>query len=267
MNLGLQGKTALVTGSSSGIGAAVAVALAAEGASVVVHGRREAGAREVHDRIRQAGGQAAIVLGDLASAGEAETVARSAADAFGGIDILVNNAGVYPAGEWGSIGADAWVATYDSDVGSTIRITQALLPAMRERRWGRIILMASTVGTFPIPAMAAYCATKAAFINVASGLAKELAGTGITSNSVSPGLVLTPGVRKLLLEAAAQAGWGTEWEEIERRGTELFSPNPVGRIGQPEDVAAIVTFLASRQAEYCNGSNYRVDGGFVPTIN
>jgi 3-oxoacyl-[acyl-carrier protein] reductase len=218
-------------------------------------------------KITAAGGRAEVALGDLSSDRAAIEVARQALGHFGGIDILVNNASSYPVAGWQQMPASDWVAAYNGNVGGMVRITQALLPQMRERRWGRIIAMASTVGTLPIAVMGAYSASKAAFINIAAGLAKELAGTGLTSNSVSPGLVLTPGVRKILLDTAAQQGWGNDWEEIERKGTALFSSNPVGRIGQPDDVAALVLFLASQQASYCNGSNYRVDGGFVPTVN
>ncbi len=267
MDLQLQGKRALVTGSSSGIGEAIAIALAREGASVVVHGRREAEAARVAKAITSAGGKAAIALGDLADDDAANLVAQKALAAFGGIDILVNNAGVYYDKPWLEDTAEEWVKIYNQNVGSMVRLIRQLVPPMKERRWGRVIAIASGAASAPMPTVAAYAATKGANINLAVSLAKDLAGTNVTSNAVSPGPILTPGLEQFVRFMGKQNGWGEEWSALESQFVRNFVPNPTGRIGRVEEIADMVAFLVSPRAGYVNGANIRVDGGFVPAIN
>ena len=268
MDLQLSGKRAVVTGSSSGIGEAIAKALAAEGASVVVHGRREAEAKRVATEIRAAGGKAAVALGDLGTDAGAEAVASVANEAFGGADILVNNAGAFPGGPWLESTAEQWTGLYDQNVGSMVRLITRLVPGMKQRGWGRVIAIASVVGTMPFARSAAYAATKVANINLAVSLAKDLAGTGVTSNAVSPGMILTPGAEDLLRKLAAEAGVpADDLEAVKAFAVKNVAPNPSGRIGQPEDIATAVAFIASPLAGYINGANLRVDGGVVPTVN
>ncbi len=266
MDLQLKGKRALVTGSSSGIGEAIAKELAAEGASVVVHGRREAEARRVAEAIVQAGGKAKVAIGDLAADDQAEAVAKAALGAFGGIDILVNNAGAFPFVGWFEGSADVWTDIYNQNVTSMVRMIQRLVPAMKETGWGRVIQIASAVGPEPTPQAPAYSATKAANINLTVGLAKELTGTGVTANTVSPGPIVTAGFREAFTKIAASMGKGTDWAEVSKMALE-YMPLPVGRLGEPEDIAHVVAYLASPLSSFITGANFRVDGGHVKSGN
>jgi 3-oxoacyl-[acyl-carrier protein] reductase len=264
----LDGKRALITGSTAGLGTAIAKVLATEGASVLVHGRREEAAREVVEEIRADGGEAGFVLGDLSDDDGAAAAAAAALEAFGGIDILINNVGVYfsPA-PWLESDANEWVSLYDLNVGGQVRLGTKLIPGMRERGWGRVIAIGSAVGANPSPDLAAYSATKAAILNISVGLAKDLAGTGVTSNCISPGMMLTEGALEFAQAAAAQHGWSDRWDDMQAEFTTIYAPNPTGTIGRIEDVASFVAFVASPLAAYINGANLRVDGGFSPTVN
>ena len=192
MDLELQGKVALVTGSTSGIGEAAVRRLAREGASVVVHGRRAAEAERVVADITAAGGTAKAALGDLSNDAGAEQAASAALAAFGPVDILVNNAAVFRTDDWNNLDAADWIDQYDKNVGSIVRIVKYILPPMRERQWGRIIQMSSVGAMMPSNMTLNYGGTKAAVAVFSTGLAKVLAGTGITVNTVTPGPVLTP---------------------------------------------------------------------------
>ncbi len=268
MDLQLVGKRAVVTGSSSGIGEAIARALAAEGVSVVVHGRREAEARRVAAEIGAAGGKAVVALGDLSTDAGADAVARVANDAFDGVDILVNNAGAFPQGPWLESNADEWTDLYNQNVGSMVRLITRLVPGMKRRGWGRVIAIASGVAATPFADMGNYSATKAANVNLAVSLSKALAGTGITSNAVSPGMIMTPGVEEMLKGMAPQLGLSADdLPALEQFAAKNMVPNPSARLGRVEDIAAAVTFLVSPLAGYINGANLRVDGGTVPTVN
>lgn len=267
MDLQLTGKRALVTGSSSGLGEAIAELLAAEGVEVVVQGRRAEAVERVRGAIVSGGGMAAGVVGDLRDDSQAARVADAALAAFGGIDILVNNAGTLAPGDWRAEGAAAlWNDLYNQNVASMVRMIQRLVPPMRARRWGRVIALASVVADLPPPNVPQYNATKAACLNLASSLAKDLAGSGVTSNAVSPGLIHTPGTEELLRGWSRRFGWGDDLEEIKRRVVEHLAPNPSGRVGRPEDVALVVALLASPRASFINGANVRVDGGANPTV-
>jgi NAD(P)-dependent dehydrogenase (short-subunit alcohol dehydrogenase family) len=262
MDLQLQDKRALVTGSTSGIGEAIAKTLAAEGVKVVIHGRREAEANRVADEITKAGGVAAIAIGDVGNDAGADQVANSALQAFDGIDILVNNAGAYPAQGWFAESADDWNQVYNTNVSSMVRMINRLVPLMKERQWGRVIAIASGVGTKPQAGMPAYSATKIANINLAVSLAMSLANTGITSNAISPGIILTPGTHEMLDKMGVDPDLKTRAKVAAE-----FAPNPVGRAGFPQEIADAVVFLASGRADYITGQNLRVDGGYVPTVN
>ena len=259
MNLQLENKRALVTGSSRGIGEAIAKTLAAEGAAVVVHGRDETKTRRVADEITQSGGRAASAIGDLATDTEAQRVADAALAVFGSIDILVNNAGVFHVRGWWDTTPAQWIEIYNQNVAGSIRLIQALAPPMRERRWGRIIQISSGMGLLPSPQMADYAATKIVNVLTTVSLSLELTDSGVTVNTVNPGPIRTPGSDNFFNTMARQRGRDAKDQMIDG----MLSQLTVRRFGQPEEIADAVAFLASPRASYINGVNLRVDGGYV----
>lgn len=262
MDLHLHDKRALVTGSSSGLGAKIVERLAAEGAAVVVHGRDEARAAAVATAIAETGGRATAVTGDLGTDAGADAVA-GAALAGGPVDILVNNAGVFdPAATWNGTTADDWAAIYNTNVVSAVRTIRRLVPAMRERGWGRVIQISSVTGKLPQAGQPHYAATNAARGNLAASLSRELRGTGVTSNAVAAGGILTPSNREMLLRWGQEEGLGETWEEIEPRLVAAHGPNDVGRVGRRAEYADLVAFLASPLSGYVTGANLSVDGGW-----
>ncbi|MFD2641009.1 SDR family NAD(P)-dependent oxidoreductase [Pseudomonas japonica] len=263
MDLQLAGKRALVTGSNSGIGRAIALTLAAEGVEVVVHGRRRPESEAVVSAIREAGGKAALACGDLVSDEQARDVAEVALAAFGGIDILVANAGAFPPTPVLDSEANDWLKLYDQNVGSAIRLVRLLAPAMIDRGWGRIITLGSIAATRPFANFGAYAATKAACVSLAVTFAKEFGGTGVTSNCISPGDVLTPAAEQHWQSVAQKNAWEGDWQAIESKIATEISPTLVGRLGRPHEVADLVAFVSSPKAAYINGANLRIDGGFL----
>jgi NAD(P)-dependent dehydrogenase (short-subunit alcohol dehydrogenase family) len=266
MDLRLHGKRALVTGSSSGIGRAIALGLAGEGVAVVVHGRDPGRAQATADAVATAGGTAAVVLGDLSDDAAAAQAAAAAIAAFGGIDILVNNAGSAQDAGWiGATPAD-WLTLYSTNVASTVRMIQALTPQMRDGKWGRVIQIGSAANPNPLPARAAYSAAKAALANLTVSLAKELAGSGVTANTISPGPTLTDAFRQFAQTFAEDHGL----DDIATATRTLIDgplASPAGRLAEPEEIAALVALVASPLGASINGANLRIDGGFTPTVN
>ncbi|MCV7435042.1 SDR family NAD(P)-dependent oxidoreductase [Mycolicibacterium bacteremicum] len=260
MDMGLTGKRALVTGSSAGLGRAIAEMLAEEGASVVVHGRDPDRTRAVAAGI---GGDAVAALGDLSTAEGADSVARQA----GEVDILVNNAGYYDGLGWSQVTAEQWAQIYQTNVVSGVRLIAHLVPGMRRRGWGRVIQIGGGLALQPAAAQPHYNATLAARHNLTVSLARELAGTGVTANTVAPGAILTEPVREMTAAVADQHGWGPGWDDIERSASQQWFPNDIGRFGRPSEIAAAVTFLASVHAEYISGADLRVDGGVVRSVS
>ncbi|AWW35931.1 short-chain dehydrogenase [Streptomyces sp. AS58] len=258
MDLNLTGRRALVTGSSSGLGEAIARLLAAEGAEVVVHGRDETRTRKVADEI----GAVAVAIGDLATDEGADSVAAAA----GEVDILVNNAGSYEHVGWAEATPEAWARTYEVNVVSGVRMIQRLVPGMRGRGWGRVIQIGGGLASQPIATLPHYNASLAARHNLAVSLARELAGTGVTSNVVAPGAVLVDAVQELVTAIAPERGWGESWEEIERNASHDFVPNDIGRFGRPVEIAGAVAYLASPYADYISGATIRVDGGTIRSV-
>ena len=267
MDLELSSKRALVTGSSSGIGVGVAEMLAGEGVAVVVHGRNAERLEAVRSKIAAAGGDVAAASGDLSTDDGADAVAAAALDAFGGIDILVNNAGGSsdaPEKSWFDVELGEWMATYQKNVIAAGRLVHHLVPPMRERGWGRVIQIASAAGTIPTSAQPDYGPAKAAMINMSLGLSKALSGSGVTVNTVTPGMIMTEGLMDFLQVFSAKRGWdGTD------RAAEYILKGcgqTVNRIGQVDDIAFAVTYLASPRAGFVNGVNMHLDGGATANI-
>ncbi len=271
MDLRLSGKRALVAGASSGIGAEIAVWLAREGAAVVVAGRNRARADAVAQRIVSSGGQASVAIGDLAIDAGAEEVAEAACAAWGGVDILVNNAGGTSnergASLWLEASSDDWLNTYSMNTVATVRLIRLLAPQMAERGWGRLIQVASSAANSPNPGVAHYAASKAAIVNLTVSVSKAFAGTGVTANTVSPGMIRTPALDAWLDEMARSKGWEGQRERTETWVLETIVPQTVPRVGMVEDIAAAVAYLASPLADFVNGANLRVDGGRSPSVN
>ncbi|CAN5183254.1 SDR family NAD(P)-dependent oxidoreductase [soil metagenome] len=270
MDLQLAGKRALVTGSTSGIGVGIARALAAEGAAVVIHGRDAGRAEQVAGELRNSGARVAIAMGDLTSDEGAAAVAAAATEALGGIDILVNNAGGQTTS--GATGfdnktPDDWLSTYNNNAVASLRLIHLLSPAMKARGWGRLIQIASASGTTPSETVPHYAASKAAIINMTISLSRALKMTGVTANTVSPGMIATPALDGWLDGIAEEQGFGDDRQRAEAYVAENVVQQTVGRIGQPGDIGAIVAYLASPIADFINGANFRIDGGFSPSVN
>ncbi|MDP9843957.1 SDR family NAD(P)-dependent oxidoreductase [Streptosporangium lutulentum] len=262
MDLRLSGKRALVTGSSSGLGETIVKLLAAEGASVVVHGRDEARTAAVATSIREDGGDAAVAIGDLGTDAGADAV-EAAVTGGGPVDILVNNVGVYDMTmSWTGSSPEDWAEIYNVNVISSVRMIQRLVPGMRERGWGRVIQISSVTGELPAASQPHYAATNAARNTLATSLSRELRHSGVTSNSVAAGGVLTPAIQEFLVNMGRRNGWGETWREIEPNLVNGLSPNDVGRVGRPREYADLVAFLASPVAGYITGATLRIDGGW-----
>ena len=265
MDLQLSGKRALVTGSSSGVGEATARFLAAEGVTVVVHGRDSARTQAVAGDIAERGGTAHAVTADLTDDAAVQRLCEFIDGKIGGIDILVNNAGGRPKGwernGWLGQGTQAWLDTYKLNVLATARMIDAFTPGMIQRGWGRVIQIASAVAIHQPPNFPDYQAAKAAEINLSRSLSRSLAGTNVTSNSLSLGIIHSPGSNNELNGIAKELGLGDDWEPVEKKlALEIFRQT-VPRVGRGTDIAALVAFLASPLAAFITGTNIVIDGG------
>lgn len=266
MDLGLQGRRVLVTGGSRGIGKATVTALAREGAQVVFCARNEASGTALADELTAQGLSVQFVAADTESdAGIDALAARVLAD--GAIDILVNNVGgsSNPEGtgrDFIDVPSAEWTQTYYKCVVGAVRLINHLVPAMRASGWGRIINISSAAGLEPpddVPPE--YAAAKAAMNTMTMSLSRNLARSGITVNTVSPGPILTDGFQGWVDQLAQDNGWGSDPAVQEERFLDEILTLTVKRLGRPEDIAAAVAFIASTQADFVNGTNFRVDGG------
>lgn len=263
MKLGLENKTALVTGSHRGTGEIIAKRLADEGATVIAHGLEAHSA----DHVAESSNVAHAVWGDILTDQGAAQAVEQALAATGGVDILINNYGTADERSWAEASTEDWLHMYQVNVLSAARMIRLLTPRMRERGWGRVIQLGTIGSTQPNALRPHYYAAKGALANIAVGLAKELAGTGITVNTISPGYIRTPEVEAAFRAKAKKEGWQDDWETIEKRIVARRFPNPVGRIATREEVADLVCFIASERAAFINGQNIRIDGGHIDIVH
>jgi NAD(P)-dependent dehydrogenase (short-subunit alcohol dehydrogenase family) len=263
MKIDLSGTTALVTGSTSGIGHAIARGLAACGARVAVNGRREASVEAALGRIRAELAEPKLlgVVADISTAAGCTKLAAAVSDA----DILVNNAGIYEPKDFFAISDGEWQRIFEVNVLSGIRLARALMPGMLKRNWGRIVFISSE-SALQIPAeMIHYGMTKTAELAVSRGLAELTAGTGVTVNAVLPGPTRSDGVETFLESMAAQEGVSADQMASEfvkqHRPTSLLQ-----RFATVEEVANMVVYACSREASATNGAALRVEGGVLRSV-
>lgn len=242
----LTGKTALVTGASGGLGAAIAGALHQAGATVGLSGTREAPLRELAERL---GARAHVLSCDLSDAAAVEALPGRAAEALGGLEILVNNAGITRDGLMMRMSDADWQAVIDVNLTSTFRLCRGVLRGMMKARRGRIVNISSVVGVSGNAGQANYAASKAGMIGLSKSLAAEVASRGITVNCVAPGFIETAMTAKLNDDQRAQ----------------ILSRVPAGRMGAPAEIAAAVLYLASDEAGYVTGTVMNVSGGMLMT--
>src|SRR5271156_1774960 len=257
MDLKLKGRLALITGSTAGIGLAIATSLAREGARVIINGRTPAGvSKAVTTTQAETDGDVTGFAGDLSAAATAEELIRSHPD----IEILVNNLGIFEPKPFEEIPDGDWVRFFEVNVLSGVRLARLCLPAMKRANWGRIIFISSE-SALQIPVeMIHYGVTKTAQIAVARGLAEAVAGSGITINSVLPGPTKSRGV----VDFVAALGAGASFDEFQTEFFQKFRPTSlIKRFETPEEIASFVTYLASPLASAITGAALRVDGGVV----
>lgn len=258
MDFGLKERIALVSGASRGLGRSIAEALAAEGARVAICSRNADEIERAAGELEEKNGVAMFgMAADVAKAEEAVGFVTAAAEHFGGLDVLVTNAGGPPATTFDTSTDEQWRSSYELTLGSVVSLVRAALPHMRRNRWGRIINVTSISVKQPIAGLILSNAVRAGVVGLAKSLADELASDGILVNNVCPGYTATERVQSLAETRAVAEGMSKEeiiagWEEA----------IPLGRLGQPEELANLVAFLASERAGYITGTTIPVDGGY-----
>jgi 3-oxoacyl-[acyl-carrier protein] reductase len=259
MDLGLRGKTAVVAAASRGLGKAVALALAREGANVVMFSRDDAAIQAAAREVQDAADGSVQVVGVAANATnpvDLERVVRTAVDRFGGVDILYNNAGGPPPGTFDTLADEDWQAAFELSLMSAIRLTRLCLPHMRARHWGRVITGTSSSVKQPLPTLMLSNSLRSATTAWSKTLADQVAADGITVNTIAPGRINTERVRQIDADLAQRTGRTPE--DVER---DALKAVPTGRYGEPAEFGAVAAFLASEAASYVTGVTLLVDGG------
>jgi 3-oxoacyl-[acyl-carrier protein] reductase len=240
----LTGKTALITGASGGIGAAIAKALHAAGATIAISGTRQAVLEQLKMQI---GDNVHVLPCNLSNVEDVEKLIPAAEAAMGGLDILVNNAGITKDGLAMRMKDEDWQNVIDVNLTSNFRLCRAAMRGMMKKRWGRIINITSIVGVTGNPGQVNYVASKAGIIGMTKSIAQELAARGVTANCVAPGFIATPMTDVL----------------NEKQKETILGRIPAGRMGGPDDIAAAVLYLASEEAGYVTGQTLHVNGGMA----
>jgi 3-oxoacyl-[acyl-carrier protein] reductase len=269
MDLGLVGRTCVVTGASSGIGREAAVQLCAEGASVVLVGRNEERLAEAVESAApagaEAGGRATPLRLDVTVPDAGERMLVAATESFGALDVLVNNAGVASWRDLDDVPDEDWLAQYELNVMAPLRAMRAAAPLMAERGWGRIVNVCSTAGKRPSAAMPEYSVAKAAELSLSRLFADRYAKTGVLVNAICPGPVeseMWMDAGGLLDQSKEMSGESSREEALEAAGAK----RPIGRLASPAEIASAIVFLCSERASYVSGAAWSVDGGTVQVI-
>lgn len=253
-DMGISGKVALITGASSGIGRETALLFAGEGAKVMITARDEKRLNEVAEEIRKSGGEAEIFPGDVTDESAREKLVRATLDRFGGIDILVNAAGIIASGTIESTSLKDWDYMMDINLRSVFHLMQLCLPSLIERE-GNIVNVSSVTGLRAFPGVLAYCVSKAGVDQLTRCAALELAPKKVRVNAVNPGVTVTELHRRGGMDDSAYQAF------LERSKT----THPLGRVGEPREIAELILFLASPHAGWITGVTYSIDGGRAQT--
>ncbi len=261
MDLGIAGKTALVLGASGGLGRAMAIALAAEGVRVAVAARGQAGLDETAAAIRAAGGEAFAVVWDVADRDVIAANVAAVEKALGPINILVNNTGGPPPTPAAGQDPALWLEKFNAMVLSVIAITDAVLPGMRSRKWGRIITSTTSGVIAPAANLAISNSLRAALHGWSKTLSREVAAEGVTVNVIVPGRIATDRITFLDTERAKREG-----KSVAAVAAANTAQIPLGRMGDPAEYGAVAAFLASVPAAYVTGTVVRVDGGLIASV-
>lgn len=265
MDLGLAGRTCLVTGASSGIGRVTALQLCAEGANVLLVARSEERLAAVVEEAEASGGGAAALALDVTDEDAGRRMVAAAEERFGALDVLVNNAGAAKWRDLDEVPDEDWRAQYELNVMAPLRAMRAAIPPMVERGWGRVVNVCSTAGKRPSAAMPDYSVAKAAELSLSRLFADRYAKTGVLVNAVTPG----PTKSEMWMAPGGIADQSQRLANLDSREealAEAGSKRPIGRLAEPEEIAATIVFLCSERASYVAGAAWSVDGGTVQVI-
>ncbi len=259
MDLGIEGRVALLTGASRGIGYACALALAAEGVRVAICARgRAAVEAAARDIAAETGGEATAFVADVARSQDVDRLLSEVTEAMGGVDILLANNGGPPRGGFDALNDDHWQEGFDVTMMSTVRLIRGVLPGMRERRWGRVLTIVSSSVRQPVDRLELSNALRPGIVGLFKSLAVTMGKDNVLFNCVAPGRIMT----ERFLAGSKNAGMTEEAYAAKHQATV-----PLGRVGKPDEIADVVAFLASERASYINGATVIVDGGMIRSLH